>query len=299
MALNTDWPSIPIDELPHVLLRAVAAAAHGITIGDASPDRRLVYVNEAFVRMTGYPSDEVLGRNCRFLQGPGTDPRSVTVIRESLDTGRQASAVLLNYRKDGTPFWNEVSISAVRNSAEQITHFIGTQIDVTERVEREQEIARLAHTDPVTGLHNRDELANQVDQLIAGMTAADGLALVFLDLDGFHRVNEDFDFETGNLVLAEVARRLSSAIGPDDLLGRVEADRFVLVRTGPRQRAGRTAQDLIAAVRAALLPPIDLGAVSLPIGAHTGSALFPADGEVAAALIHAARRAMESGRAAH
>lgn len=296
MALDTGWPSIPIDELPHVLLRAVAAAAHGITIGDASPERRLVFVNDAFARMTGYSADEVLGQNCRLLQGPGTDPRSVAIIREALDTGRDATAVLLNFRKDGTSFWNEVSISAVRNSAEQITHFIGTQIDVTDRVRREQELARLAHTDPVTGLHNRDELADRVDQLIAGMSAADGVSLVYLDLDGFHRVNEDFDFETGNLVLADIARRLSSVTGPDDLLCRLEADRFVLVRRGPRNRCGRAAQDLVAAVRTALHAPINLQEVRIPIAAHTGFAVFPADGASAAALIHAARRAMESGR---
>ncbi|MET0966714.1 MAG: diguanylate cyclase [Nakamurella sp.] len=296
--MNTGWPSIPLDELPHVLLRAVAAAAHGITIGDATPDHRLVYVNDAFTRMTGYPAEEVLGRNCRLLQGPGTDASSIAAIHDALVAGQDAGAVLLNYRKDGTPFWNEVSISAVRNPAGQITHFIGTQIDATERVEREQEFARLAHTDPVTGLHNRDELTSRVDQLISGMTAADGLALVFLDLDGFHRVNEDFDFETGNLLLAEVANRLSLVAGPDDLLGRLEADRFVLVRTAPRLTGGAAARDLVAAVRGALLPDIDLRAVRIPIGAHTGFAVYPTDGESAAALIHAARRAMESGRGA-
>ncbi|MET0862903.1 MAG: diguanylate cyclase [Nakamurella sp.] len=296
MTQEPGWPRIPIDELPHVLLRAVAAAVHGITIGEASPERKLVYVNDAFARMTGYPPDEVLGRNCRFLQGAGTDSGKIARIRQALDTGRDVSEVLLNYRKDGTSFWNEVSISAVRNAKAQITHFIGTQIDVTERVEREVELARLAHTDPVTGLHNRDELADRVDQLIAGLSAADGLAVIFLDLDGFHRVNEDFDFETGNLVLAEVAGRLSAATRPDDLLCRLEADRFVLVRMAPRLHCGRAVQDLLSAVRGALLRPIDAPALTIPIRAHTGFAVFPMDGESAATLIHAARRAMESGR---
>ena len=289
-------PSIPIEELPHVLLRAVAAAVHGITIGEASGDRELVYVNDAFVRITGYQAEEVLGRNCRFLQGPDTDGNKVALISGALETGRDATEVLLNFRKDGTAFWNEVSISAVRNAGGQITHFIGTQIDVTERVEREQELARLAHTDPVTGLHNRDELSGRVDELIAGMSAADGLTVVFLDLDGFHRVNEDFDFETGNLVLAQVAGRLSKATGPGDLLCRLDADRFALVRTATRLRSGRAAQDLLAGVRAALSEPLDIIGVRIPIQAHTGFAVYPIDGESAAALIHAARRAMESGR---
>jgi PAS domain S-box-containing protein/diguanylate cyclase (GGDEF)-like protein len=294
--VNAGWPSIPIDELPHVLLRAVGAAAHGITIGDASPDRRLVYVNDAFVRMTGYPAEEVLGLNCRFLQGPGTDPSSVSIMCEALATGRDASTVLLNFRKDGTPFWNEVSISAVRNPAAEITHYIGTQIDVTERVQREQEIARLARADPLTGLSNRSELTGRVDGLIAAMPADDGLALVFVDLDGFHTVNADFDFETGNLLLVEIARRLSALSRPDDLLCRLEADRFVLVRLGSRQQGGRIAQTLVDQVHAALLREVELRAVRIPIGAHTGFAVFPDDGNSAAALLHAARRAMESDR---
>lgn len=296
MSAYDDWPSIPADELPHVLLRAVAAAAHGITIGDASRERRLVYVNDAFVRMTGYTAAEVLGRNCRFLQGPDTDHNKVAVIRAALHTGDEASEVLLNFRKDGTPFWNEVSISAVRNVDEQITHFIGTQIDVTERVQREQELARLAHTDPVTGLHNHEELTSRVDQLIAQMSAADSLAIVFLDIDGFHRINEDFDFDTGNLVLADVAARLSSVSGHDDLLCRLEADRFVLVRPAPRQHCGRAAQDLLSAVRGSLHRPLDVLTMTIPIQAHTGFAIFPTDGESAATLLHAARQAMEAGR---
>ena len=296
MSGNNGWPSIPVDELPHVLLRAVAAAAHGITIGEASDERRLVYVNAAFVRMTGYSAHEVLGRNCAFLQGPETDSDKIAVLREALNTGRDATVVLQNFRKDGTPFWNEVSISAVRNPDEQITHFIGTQIDVTDRVHREQELARLAHTDPVTGLHNRDELHHRVDQLIAGMSAAQGLAVIFLDLDGFHRINEDFDFDTGNLVLAEVAERLSSATGPDDLLCRLESDRFVLVRVAPRQQCGRSARELLSAVRATLRQPLEVLAMTIPIQAHTGFAIFPIDGDSAATLLYQARRAMEAGR---
>ena len=298
MTVQSGWPSIPAEELPHVLLRAVAAAVHGITIAEASTDRKLVYVNDAFVRITGYPAGEVLGRNCRFLQGSGTDPSKIAVIRAALDSGRDETQVLLNLRKDGTPFWNEVSISAVRNPVGQITHYIGTQIDVTQRVRREEELARFGITDPVTGLHNRGELASRVDQRIAGMTAADGLALVFLDLDGFHRINEDLDFETGNLVLAEVAGRLASATGPADLLCRLEADRFVLVRSASRQQGGRAAQDLLAAVRGGLREPLEVAGMSIPVQAHTGFAVYPVDGESATTLIHAARRAMESGRGA-
>lgn len=296
MSTYAALPSIPPDELPHVLLRAVGAAAHGITIGRASPERPLVYVNDAFVRMTGYPAAEVLGQNCRFLQGPGTDPADIAVIRAALDAGQEADVVVLNYRKDGTAFWNEVSISAVRNQRDEITHFIGTQVDVSDRVERERALAHQAHTDPLTGLPNREEFVRQVDQLIGGLSAADGLAVIFLDLDGFHRINEDFDFETGNLVLAGVAARLASATGTADLLCRVEADRFALATTAPRQHCGQAAQDLLTAVRLSLAEPLDVTVLTMPIGAHTGFAVFPDGGSSASSLVHAARRSMEAGR---
>lgn len=121
-------------DLPEVTVRAVAAAPPGITIADNGPDQPLVYANHAFADLTGYPIGEVLGRNCRFLQGAATDPGDTAVLSRALHAGRDAVVVLKNYRSDGSPFWNEVAISPIRNPLNQITHFIGTQTDVTARV---------------------------------------------------------------------------------------------------------------------------------------------------------------------
>jgi PAS domain S-box-containing protein len=114
--------------------RAVATASPGITIADNSPDQPLVYANHAFSVLTGYPIDVALGRNCRFLQGAETDRQNTAILSRALRAGREASVVLRNYRSDGSLFWNEVSVSPIRNPSNQITHFIGTQTDVTERV---------------------------------------------------------------------------------------------------------------------------------------------------------------------
>lgn len=112
--------------------RALAATTTGVTISDpALPDNPLVYANPAFLQMTGYRAEEVVGRNCRFLQGPGTDPEARQRIGEALREGRPVESVLLNYRKDGTPFWNRLSIAPVRDAAGRITHFVGIQEDVT------------------------------------------------------------------------------------------------------------------------------------------------------------------------
>jgi PAS domain S-box-containing protein len=112
--------------------RALAASAEGITIADAKlPDQPLIYANAGFERLTGYSVAEVLGRNCRFLQGPATDAAVVDTLRTAIREQRVVTVQLLNYRKDGTPFWNRLSITPVQDSSGVVTHFIGVQSDVT------------------------------------------------------------------------------------------------------------------------------------------------------------------------
>jgi phosphoserine phosphatase RsbU/P len=123
--------------------RALDVAAEGITIADARlPDRPLIYANDGFARVTGYSIPEVLGRNCRFLQGPGTDRAAVAEIRDALADERECIVEILNYRRDGTTFWNRLSLTPVRNDRGEVTHFIGVQSDVTARREAEHGLRR-------------------------------------------------------------------------------------------------------------------------------------------------------------
>jgi phosphoserine phosphatase RsbU/P len=118
--------------------RALATAAEGITIADARvPGRPLIYINEGFERLTGYAASDALGRNCKFLQGADTDPVASEQIRQALRENRDCTVEILNYRKDGSSFWNRLSISPVCDSSGQVTHFIGIQSDVTARREAE------------------------------------------------------------------------------------------------------------------------------------------------------------------
>ena len=114
--------------------RALEAASEGFTIADArQPGQPLIYANQGFERITGYSVADVMGRNCRFLQGPGTDPAAMAEIRSALAESRPCLVEILNYRKDGTAFWNRLSITPVRDGAGTVTHFIGVQSDVTAR----------------------------------------------------------------------------------------------------------------------------------------------------------------------
>ena len=120
--------------------RAIRAATQGLIITDPGlPDNPMIYVSPGSERMTGYGADEVLGRNCRMFQGDGTDPAAVTRLREAIRTGEPCTVEMLNYRKDGTSFWNELSISPVRDADGQLTHFVGVQSDVTARRNLEEQ----------------------------------------------------------------------------------------------------------------------------------------------------------------
>jgi PAS domain S-box-containing protein len=124
--------------------RAIRAIDRSLTISDPNqPGNPLVYVNPAFERMTGYAAEEAVGRNCRFLQGPATDPDAVARLRDALRAGRSCTVTLLNYRKDGSTFWNELTVSPVRGVHGELTHFVGVQSDATERVVDQGERERL------------------------------------------------------------------------------------------------------------------------------------------------------------
>lgn len=129
--------------------RAMAAASNGITISDPSqPNNPIIYCNRAFERITGYSTEETLGQNCRFLQGSDTDPAVLERIRHALREEQECQVILQNYRKDGTPFWNELAISPVRDASGKLTHFIGVQTDISDRQLAQEALlrARVAET---------------------------------------------------------------------------------------------------------------------------------------------------------
>jgi PAS domain S-box-containing protein len=128
------------EEIRRLLGLAVAASSNGIVITDPKvPDNPIVFVNPAFEEISGYPADEVLGYNCRFLQADDRDQPALEELREALTEERECRVVLKNYRKDGTPFWNELYVSPVHDEEGHLTNFIGVQNDITQRRRIEDE----------------------------------------------------------------------------------------------------------------------------------------------------------------
>ena len=124
--------------------RAIAASNNGIVITDPNlPDNPIIFANESFLRTTGYEADEVVGRNCRFLQGQDRDQSELDELREAIQEGRECRVELRNYKRDGTPFWNELSISPVHDEAGRLINHVGVQNDITERKRAQEERERL------------------------------------------------------------------------------------------------------------------------------------------------------------
>nr|6I21_A Chain A, Aureochrome1-like protein [Ochromonas danica]6I24_A Chain A, Aureochrome1-like protein [Ochromonas danica]6I25_A Chain A, Aureochrome1-like protein [Ochromonas danica] len=119
--------------MDYSLVKALQTAQQNFVISDPSiPDNPIVYASQGFLTLTGYALSEVLGRNCRFLQGPETDPKAVEKVRKGLERGEDTTVVLLNYRKDGSTFWNQLFIAALRDGEGNVVNYLGVQCKVSE-----------------------------------------------------------------------------------------------------------------------------------------------------------------------
>jgi PAS domain S-box-containing protein len=205
------------------LAAAVAAAPTGVVISDPNqPDCPIVFANAAFFRITGYGPEEVIGRNCRFLQGPGTDPRHVHAIRRAIAERRAIDIEIVNHRKDGARFVNELHISPVFGPDGTLLHFLGIQHDVTarERLARAKERARRAAER--ASAEKSDFLAFISHEIRTPMNGVMGTVSLLLDtsLDAEQRAYAETARRCGETLLATVNEILD--------LSRIEAGRLVL-----------------------------------------------------------------------
>ncbi|MDX1353146.1 MAG: PAS domain S-box protein [Thiomicrorhabdus sp.] len=127
----------------NLLLQLVENAQEGIVVAEKEGhDTILIYVNPAFERLTGYSSEEILYQDCRFLQGDDTEQNSIKIIRNAIDDSKPVRTILKNYRKDGSEFWNELSVTPYYDEIDQLTYFIGIQKDVTEEVKLQEALEK-------------------------------------------------------------------------------------------------------------------------------------------------------------
>lgn len=287
------------EEMLRLLKQGIESAVNAIVITDATvPGNPVLYANPAFERITGYRPEEVLGRGMSFLRGGDDDQPQLGEIRLALKHQREGRALLRNYRKDGSLFWNELYIAPVKGNG-QISHFVGVLNDVTEAKRYESELERQATYDGVTGLPNRNLLHDRIGQGIAHAQRHDhALAVLFLDLDRFNLVNESYGHAFGDLLLKAVAERLVICVRKEDTVGRQGGDEFVIVLSdlGREEEAALVAEKIIDAFAA----PLHLEGRELFISASIGIAIYPRDGRDTEGLLRAADtalyRAKDQGR---
>ena len=268
---------IPATDLPRTLIRAIAGAAQSISIADAlTADHPLVYVNAAFVALTGYRAEQILGRNCRFLQGADTDRAQVESMRIALAQGQEVRTVVRNYRRDGRPFWNELHLSAVRDETGRLTHYIGYQVDASERVEREQQLFRLAYYDARTGLPNQARALAHIESSISAAVATDVLYIRVGGIDTADRMDDDSVVAS---VLATTGLRLRSELPRDVFVAELDGNAFLVAQ------ADGDLQGTVNAIRVALADPIPTPRGEARVAVSVGRSRCPRDGNQARALI--------------
>ncbi|AFZ69583.1 GGDEF domain-containing protein [Deinococcus peraridilitoris] len=275
-------------DFSQILTRAVHAATNGLIVTQADGDFPILYCNPAFETLTGYPASEILGRNCRFLQGPGTDAYTRTQMREALCAGLSLDVVILNYRRDGTPFWNALNLAPIHDEQGRVTHFVGVQTDVTDRVRLQRALEKKIQTDDLTGLGSRASFLEAL-QLAIQHSASSPFAVGFADLDDFKRVNDSLGHEAGDELLRHVAIRLRESVRKGDLVARLAGDEFVLLL---RELEDCSVVEAVAKrALQALERPFSLKGLQVRVGASLGF-VVPSKGVSAVEVLSSADRAM-------
>jgi len=275
-----------------ILERGIEASVNGVVIADARrPDMPVTYVNSAFLEMTGYQRNEVLGSNCRFLQGPETDPQALQQLRDQLAAEQEVHVTLRNYRKDGEAFWNDLYISPILNDAGQVTHYVGIQHDISEHKAYEAQLAYHASHDALTGLGNRAMLEDRLAHDLA-LAARQGtrLGVMFIDLDEFKPINDSLGHAIGDRLLQQLAQRLTQVLRRGDTLARFGGDEFVILLNGLKEeeQALEVAERLLELVAR----PYRIEGHELHLTASIGIAVSADDGTPPMELIQQADMAM-------
>jgi len=280
------------EETLHLRQRVIESSSNGVMITEANSENNpIMYVNPAFERITGYSRDEVIGRSMLFLLGEDREQIEFMEISAALHERREEHAVIRCYRKDGGLFWNELAISPVKDDAGRVANFVWVINDVTEREQHEELLEYQANHDTLTGLPNRNLLADRVTQALANAERyGQQLAVLFIDLDNFKFVNDSLGHALGDRMLVILADRLQKTIRSADTVARYGGDEFVVVISCLER--SEDAVTVANNIQAQISHPLTIDGYEFGITCSIGISLFPKDGGNVETLLKNADAAM-------
>jgi len=273
----------------HLYANAFRHSGEAIMITDR--DNRIVALNPAFTQLTGYTLEDVRGENPRVLASGRTPPETYQLMWAALRESGFWQGELWDRRKDGSFYPKWTAISAIRDEAGLVTHYIGSFTDISERKAAEERIHHLAHYDVLTGLLNRFSLENRLEQALLSARREDGeMAVMFIDMDRFKTINDTLGHHVGDGLLIEVGRRLQACVRESDIVARLGGDEFVVVLNG--LEAGMTAAHVADKIVSALNQAYLIAGNELHSSPSVGISIFPNDGGEAETLMKNADAAM-------
>jgi diguanylate cyclase (GGDEF)-like protein/PAS domain S-box-containing protein len=264
--------------------KVIEVSSNAILICSAEgPEYAIEYVNPAFESISGYTLDEVVGKSLRTLQDDSQNPHSIEEIGAALRDKREGHAVLRNWRKDGTAYWNDLFISPLHDSVGDIASFVVSQYDVSAAMRFEAELEYQAHHDALTGLANRTLLHHRLERAIAdaGQSGSE-LLVAFIDLDRFKLVNDTLGHDAGDVLLKALAERIKLAVRDTDTVARMGGDEFMLVL--PEGANGAASLAVIRDIMAAVAAPLMIRSYEFQLTCSVGIAAYPGDGDSAETL---------------
>lgn len=285
---------IALQERTDVMLRKLSSAVENSPASIVITDEKglIEYVNPAFSRMTGYGPEEAFGRSTRILKGGEQPEEFYRDMWETLSRGSVWRGEFHNKRKDGTLFWESASISPIRDAQDKISHFVAVKENITEKRMMLQQLEHMARFDMLTGLSNRGMFLDRLDQnMEIARRNKQRFALMYIDLDGFKQINDNYGHEAGDLVLKTAATRLLDAVRLSDTVGRMGGDEFTVAlgTIAHNADAGQVAQKILEALRRPVTLP---NGSTEQIDASIGISIFPDDAENSDQLLAAADNAM-------
>ncbi|WP_404976640.1 putative bifunctional diguanylate cyclase/phosphodiesterase [Acidovorax delafieldii] len=267
----------------------------GVVVTDAHS--RILSVNAAFTRLLGYTEEELLGKTPRVFKSGRHDKAFYEAMWSALTETGYWQGEIWNRRKNGEIFPEHMSLSAVRDPAGEITHYVCMFTDISEEKAQQRQLEYLAHNDPLTGLSNRTWFGHQLELAVQeAQGSGEHIAVLLLNLDRFKDVNDSYGHATGDEVLKHIARQVQSALRPGDVLGRMAGDELAVVARNLRHADGAAAvaRHLIRAVAEPWRSPDGLEVVA---GVSVGICMFPEHAGTTELLLQGAHAAVYGAKA--